>query len=68
MLKKIGNFIWFIFCGFWLGMSWWILGVVMFVLVITIPWGKAAFVLGRFSFFPFGKTLINRKELSGGKI
>lgn len=67
MLSRIGNFIWFIFIGLWLGLSWWLLGAIMFILVITIPWGKAAFVLGKFSFFPFGQTVISRKELKGGE-
>ena len=63
----VGNFIWFIFAGFWLGLTWWILGVLMFVFIVTIPWGKAAFVLGQFSFLPFGRTVIKRSELSGEK-
>ena len=65
MLRAIGNVIWFIFAGLWLGLAWWIVGVLMFICIITIPWGKAAFVLGQFSFLPFGRTLISRSELSG---
>ena len=67
MLKSIGNFIWFIFAGLWLGLAWWILGALMYIFIITIPWGKSAFVLGKFSFLPFGRTLISRAELSGEK-
>ena len=67
MLRMVGNFIWFILAGFWLGLTWWILGVLMFVFIVTIPWGKAAFVLGQFSFLPFGRTVIKRSELSGEK-
>ena len=64
-MRMIGNFIWFIFAGLWLGITWYILGILMFLLIITIPWGKAAFMLGTFSFFPFGKTVIKRSDLSG---
>ena len=67
MLSKIGNFIWFLLCGLWLGLVWWLLGAIMFIFIITIPWGKAAFMLGKFSFFPFGQTVISRKELKGGE-
>tara|TARA_Y100000766_G_C18627228_1_gene469008 strand:+ start:188 stop:652 length:465 start_codon:yes stop_codon:yes gene_type:complete len=67
MLKSIGNFIWFIFAGLWLGVAWWILGALMYIFIITIPWGKSAFVLGKFSFLPFGRTLVSRAELSGKK-
>ncbi|MHB1530520.1 MAG: YccF domain-containing protein [Acidiferrobacteraceae bacterium] len=33
------------------------------VSVIGIPWGKACFVMGTFTFFPFGQEAISRKEL-----
>jgi uncharacterized membrane protein YccF (DUF307 family) len=66
-MRAIGNFIWFIFAGLWLGLSWWILGALMYIFIITIPWGKAAFVLGQFSFLPFGRTVISRSELTGEK-
>ena len=64
-MRMIGNFIWFIIAGLWLGIAWYILGALMFIFIITIPWGKAAFMLGTFSFFPFGKTVIKRSDLSG---
>lgn len=67
MLKAAGNFLWFILAGFWTGIGWWIAGVIMYVLIITIPWGRSAFVLGKFSFLPFGRTLINRSELTERK-
>lgn len=64
MLRLLGNIIWFVLSGLWLGLAWWILAVLMVVFIITIPWAKAAFVLGQFTFFPFGKTLVNRDELT----
>ena len=64
MLRLLGNIIWFILSGLWLGLAWWIVGVLMVIFIITIPCAKAAFVLGQFTFFPFGKTLVNRDELT----
>tara|TARA_B100000575_G_C22915343_1_gene531321 strand:- start:238 stop:693 length:456 start_codon:yes stop_codon:yes gene_type:complete len=64
-MRLLGNIIWFLFGGIFLGLSWWILGILMYILVITIPFGKASFVIGNFCFFPFGKELISRKELTG---
>ena len=29
-----------------------------------IPWGRACFVIGNFTFFPFGREAISRKELT----
>lgn len=65
MLRVIGNFLWFILGGVLMGLAWWCVGVLCFVSVVGIPWGRAAFVIGQFSFFPFGKEAISRKELGG---
>jgi uncharacterized membrane protein YccF (DUF307 family) len=47
-----------------MGLAWWLVGLVAFVTVVGIPWGRACFVIGKFSFFPFGKEAISRKELT----
>ena len=62
-MRAIGNFLWFILGGVLMGLVWWLVGVVAFVTVVGIPWGKACFVIGQFTFFPFGKEAISRKEL-----
>ena len=46
-----------------MGLAWWFVGMLMFISIIGIPWGKACFVMGQFSFFPFGKEAISRREL-----
>jgi len=63
-MRTIGNFLWFILGGVWMGLAWWIVGLLAYVSVVGIPWGKACFVIGRFTFFPFGKEAISRKELT----
>ena len=47
-----------------MGLGWWLAGLVAFITIIGIPWGKACFVIGQFTFFPFGKEAVSRKELS----
>lgn len=63
-MTRIGNFLWFILGGALMGLGWWLVGLLAFITVIGIPWGKACFVIGQFSFFPFGKEAINRKDLT----
>ncbi len=63
-MTAIGNFLWFILGGVLMGLGWWLVGLIAFVSVVGIPWGRACFVIGQFSFFPFGKEAINRRELS----
>ena len=47
-----------------MGLAWWLAGIVAYITIIGIPWGKACFVMGKFSFFPFGKEAISRRELN----
>lgn len=64
-MRSIGNLLWFILGGVWMGLAWWLMGLLAYVSVVGIPWGKACFVMGQFTFFPFGKEAISRKELRG---
>lgn len=64
-MRAIGNFLWFILGGVVMGLAWWLAGLLAFVSIIGIPWGKACFVIGSFTFFPFGKQAISRRELTG---
>jgi uncharacterized membrane protein YccF (DUF307 family) len=62
-MRAIGNFLWFIFGGVFAGLAWWFFGVFAFLTIIGIPWARACFVIGKFSFFPFGREAISRREL-----
>jgi uncharacterized membrane protein YccF (DUF307 family) len=47
-----------------MGLAWWLAAIVAYITIVGIPWGKACFVMGKFSFFPFGKEAISRRELN----
>lgn len=64
MLRVLGNIIWFLCGGVIMGLAWWLVGLVCFISIIGIPWGRACFVMGNFSFFPFGQEVISRDELT----
>jgi uncharacterized membrane protein YccF (DUF307 family) len=64
-MSAIGNLIWFVLGGFVMGLAWWAAGIVMALSIIGIPWARSCFVIGNFSFFPFGKEAISREELTG---
>ncbi len=63
-MGTIGNFLWFVLGGFFMGLGWWLAGLLAFITIVGIPWGKACFVIGQFAFFPFGKEAVSREELS----
>lgn len=65
-MRSILNFLWFIFAGFWSGLAWWFFALLAFVSIVGIPWGRACFNIGTFSFLPFGREAINRRELTNG--
>lgn len=64
-MSTIMNFLWFILGGIFMGLGWTLAGLLMFISIIGIPWGRACFVIAGFSFFPFGRTIISRDELTG---
>ncbi|MFW8601763.1 YccF domain-containing protein [Desulfobacterota bacterium M19] len=66
-MRTIGNLLWFLLGGASMGLAWWLAGLIAFATVVGIPWGRACFVIGNFSFFPFGKEAINREELTRQK-
>ena len=63
-MRTIGNIFWFILGGVLMGLGWWLAGLIAMLTIVGIPWAKACFVIGKFSFFPFGKKAIPRDELS----
>ncbi|MGH8428452.1 MAG: YccF domain-containing protein [Gammaproteobacteria bacterium] len=65
MLRLIGNVLWFVLGGIWMGLAWWFVGVIAFISIVGIPWGRACFVIGGFSFWPFGREAVSRRELTG---
>lgn len=64
-MSTLGNVLWFILGGALMGLGWWLVGLLAFVSIVGIPWGRACFVIGQFAFFPFGKEAVGREELSG---
>ena len=63
-MRTLGNILWFILGGALMGFAWWLASITALLTIVGIPWAKACFVIGQFSFLPFGKKAIARNELS----
>lgn len=50
-----------------MGLGWWVAGLLCAITIVGLPWAKACFVIGQFTFLPFGKEAISREELSGSE-
>lgn len=64
-MRLLGNLIWFIFGGLFMGAGWLLVGLCMFISIIGIPWGRACFMLGAFCLWPFGREVVNRRSVTG---
>ena len=63
------NILWFIFGGGFLACLLWILlGGLLFVTVIGIPFGYAAFRIAGFAAFPFGKELVDTRTMGEKRV
>ena len=40
-------------------------GLVAAISIVGIPWARACFLIGNFSFWPFGQEAVSRRELTG---
>jgi len=59
-MRTLLNIIWLVLSGFWLFLGYALAALIMFVLIVTIPWGIAAWRIGVYSLRPFGKTVVDK--------
>jgi len=57
-MRTLGNILWFVFAGLWLGIGYLLAGVLLCLTVIGIPFGLAAFRLAGYAFWPFGRIVV----------
>ena len=62
MLRAILNVIWLVLEGIWMAIAYALAGLVAFVLIITIPFGIAAFRIAGYVLWPFGRTIDRRPD------
>jgi len=63
-MRIILNVIWLVLCGIWMSIAYALAGLlcfVLFFLVITIPFGIAAFRIANYVLWPFGRTIAPRE-------
>jgi len=65
-MRLLLNVIWFVFAGVWMAIGYAFAAVIMFILIITIPFGVAALRMGIFALWPFGKTVVRRADAGAG--
>ena len=59
-MRLILNIIWLIFGGLWLALGYLLAAAICFILIITIPFGFAAFRIASYALWPFGRTIVEK--------
>jgi uncharacterized membrane protein YccF (DUF307 family) len=67
-MRVILNVIWLVLCGLWMALAYAVAGLVAFALIITIPFGIAAFRIAAYVLWPFGRTIEERRRAGAGAL
>jgi uncharacterized membrane protein YccF (DUF307 family) len=67
-MNAILNVIWLVLEGLWMAIAYAIVGVVCFILIITIPFGIASFRIANYVLWPFGRTIEPRRSAGAGAL
>jgi len=71
VMRLILNLIWLILCGWWMAILYVIAGIICFILfflIITIPFGIAAFRIASYVIWPFGRSIVMRRDAGIGSL
>ncbi len=67
-MRTVLNIIWLVLCGWWMALAYTLAGIVMCILIITIPFGLQAFKLAGFMLWPFGRTVVRRPDAGAASL
>ncbi len=68
-MALILNILWFVFGGGFLAWLLWILlGCLLFITIAGIPFAYAAFRIAGFAAFPFGKQLVDARQMGETRV
>ncbi|RKT36073.1 uncharacterized membrane protein YccF (DUF307 family) [Microbacterium sp. AG1240] len=59
-MRTILNVLWLVLSGFWLFLGYVLAGVILCVLIVTIPWGIASFRIAGYVLWPFGRDVVDK--------
>ena len=59
-MRWILNVLWLVLAGFWMLLGYMLVGVLWCITIVGIPFGVAAFRIGFFALWPFGRTIVKK--------
>lgn len=67
-MRLLLNLIWLVFGGLVMALSYAVVALIMFILIVTIPFGIASARIALFCLWPFGRTLVRRPDAGAGSL
>ncbi|NIH78314.1 YccF domain-containing protein [Amycolatopsis viridis] len=67
-MRLILNLIWLVLAGFWMALAYLAAGIICCVLIVTIPFGIASFRIANYALWPFGRTIVDRRDAGVGSL
>jgi len=61
-VRLLLNVIWLLLAGIWIAFGYALAALICFVFIVTIPFGFAALRIGLFALWPFGRTVVKRRD------
>jgi len=61
-MRFLLNIFWLIFGGLLMALGYAIAGLICFILIVTIPFGIAAFRMANYTLWPFGREAVRRPD------
>ena len=57
-MRTIGNILWIVLNGFWMAIGWVLIGGLLAITIILLPFGRQCFKIAHFALWPFGRTAV----------
>src|SRR5260370_18339293 len=61
-MRLVLNIIWLVLSGLWMAIGYAFAALIMFILIVTIPFGIASLRIALFCLWPFGRTIVRRAD------
>ena len=67
-MRTVLNVLWLVLSGLWLAIAYVFVGLVLCILIITIPFGIASFRIAAFVLWPFGRAVVPKPDAGAGSV
>ncbi len=65
-VRLVLNVLWLVLSGFWMFLAYLLAGLLLMITIIGIPFGIAAFRIGFYALWPFGRRIVKKPSAGLG--